>query len=62
MGGFRRCGGRVRLVYGWIIVGVTFTAWAISTGPRQAFSISLLAFLEDFGWSRGLASGPSPPT
>ncbi len=57
MGGFRRRGGRVRLFYGWIIVGVTFTAWAISTGPRQAFPILLLAFLEDFGWSRGLASG-----
>ncbi|HEY7677501.1 MAG TPA: MFS transporter [Candidatus Methylomirabilis sp.] len=47
----------MRVFYGWVIVGVAFTAWAISTGPRQAFSILLLAFLEEFGWSRGLASG-----
>jgi MFS family permease len=57
MGVLWRRGGRVRIFYGWVIVGVAFTAWAISTGPRQAFSIFLLAFLEDFGWSRGLASG-----
>ncbi len=50
-------GGRVRIFYGWVIVGVAFTAWAISTGPRQTFSIFLLAFIEEFGWSRGLASG-----
>ena len=50
-------GGGVRIFYGWIIVGVAFTAWAISTGPRQTFPIFLLAFLDEFGWSRGLASG-----
>jgi MFS family permease len=47
----------VRIFYGWIIVGVSFCAWAISTGPRQSFAVFLLAFLEDFGWSRGVISG-----
>lgn len=41
-----------RLFYGWIIAGVVCLAWAISIGPRQSFSIFLLAFMEDFGWSR----------
>ncbi len=45
------------IFYGWIIVAVSFFAWAISTGPRQSFSVFLLAFLEEFGWSRGLAAG-----
>lgn len=57
MGGLRRRGERVRIFYGWIIVGVMFVAWAISIGPRQAFPVFLLAFLEEFGWSRGLAAG-----
>lgn len=47
----------MRIFYGWVIVGVAFTAWGISTGPRQAFSIFLLSFTEEFGWSRGLAAG-----
>jgi sugar phosphate permease len=41
-----------RLFYGWIVAGVVFLAWAISIGPRQSFSIFLLALLEDFGRSR----------
>jgi MFS family permease len=42
----------MRIFYGWIIAGAAFLAWAISIGPRQAFSVFLLAFLQDFGWSR----------
>jgi len=42
----------VRIFYGWIIAGVMSLAWAISIGPRQAFSVFLLAFLKDFGSSR----------
>lgn len=49
-----------RLFYGWIIAGVVFLAWAISIGPRQSFSIFLLAFMEDFGWSRSATSGAPP--
>jgi len=42
----------VPIFYGWIIAGVMSLAWAISIGPRQAFSVFLLAFLKDFGSSR----------
>lgn len=45
------------IFYGWIIVAVTFTAWGISIGPSQAYPIFLLSFIEEFGWSRALASG-----
>ncbi|HYL82246.1 MAG TPA: MFS transporter, partial [Candidatus Acidoferrum sp.] len=41
-----------RFFYGWIVAGVVFLAWAVSIGPRQSFPIFLLAFTEDFGWSR----------
>jgi len=46
----------MRIFYGWIVAGAAFLAWAISIGPRQAFSVFLLAFLQDFGWSRSLAA------
>ncbi|HSC70902.1 MAG TPA: MFS transporter [Candidatus Methylomirabilis sp.] len=42
----------MRFFYGWIIAGAAFLSWAISIGPRQAFSVFLLAFMQDFGWSR----------
>ncbi len=42
----------IRIFYGWIVVAAAFSAYAISTGPRQAFSIFLLPFLEEFGGSR----------
>ena len=42
----------MRIFYGWIIAGVVSLAWAISIGPRQAFPVFLLAFLQDFGSSR----------
>jgi MFS family permease len=48
---------RTRIFYGWIIAGVIFAAWAISIGPRQSFSIFLVAFLEDFGGSRSAMAG-----
>ena len=42
----------MRIYYGWIIASVVCLAWAISIGPRQTFSVFLLAFLTDFGGSR----------
>lgn len=45
-----------RLFYGWIIAGTILTAWAISIGPRQSFSIFLLPFIEEFGASRSATS------
>lgn len=47
----------MRIFYGWIIVGAAFVTWAISLGPRQAYSVFLLSFVDEFGWSRGLAAG-----
>lgn len=47
----------VRIFYGWIIVAVSFFAWAISTGPRQTYAIFLLSFADEFGWRRALAAG-----
>jgi len=46
----------MRIFYGWIVAVAAFLAWAISIGPRQAFSVFLLAFLQDFGWSRSLTA------
>jgi MFS family permease len=43
---------RSRIFYGWIVVAAAFSAYAISSGPRQSFSIFLLAFLGEFGGSR----------
>jgi MFS family permease len=45
-------GVRVRIFYGWIIAGVVCLSWAISVGPRQAFSVFLPALLTEFGSSR----------
>jgi MFS family permease len=46
----------VHIFYGWIIVAVTFVTWTVSSGPRQAFSMFLLALIGEFGWSRTQAS------
>jgi MFS family permease len=48
---------RTRIFYGWVVAGVIFTAWAISIGPRQSFSVFLLAFVDDFGGSRSVLAG-----
>ena len=45
-----------RPFYGWIIAGASMLAWGISIGPRQSFSVFLLAFLEEFGWGRSATS------
>lgn len=45
-----------RIFYGWIIAGTILSAWAISIGPRQSFSIFLLPFIEEFGASRSATS------
>jgi MFS family permease len=42
--------------YGWIIAGVLSLSWGISVGPRQAFPVFLLAFLKEFGTSRGVTA------
>ncbi|MBI2455391.1 MAG: MFS transporter [candidate division NC10 bacterium] len=48
--------GHARIFYGWVVLGVVCVASAISMGPRSVFSVFLLAFLEEFGWSRAAAA------
>ena len=48
--------GHARFFYGWVILGVVAAASAISMGPRSVFPVFLLAFLEEFGWSRAAAA------
>ncbi len=46
----------MRIFYGWVVAGVVCLSWAISAGPRQAFSVFLPAFLQEFGSSRTATS------
>ncbi len=46
----------MRIFYGWIVAGAILTAWGISVGPRQSFSIFLLPLMEEFGSSRSAAA------
>ena len=58
-GGWRRgqgTGARARIFYGWVVAGVVCLSWAISVGPRQAFSVFLPAFLQEFRSSRTATS------
>ncbi len=48
---------RSRIFHGWIIAGVVFLAFMISVGPRQVFSVFLIALLEEFGGSRSRMAG-----
>jgi MFS family permease len=43
--------------YGWTLTAAILAAWAISIGPRQAFSVFLVALLEDLGGSRSALAG-----
>ena len=43
--------------YPWVIIGIAFLTVAVAFGARNAFAVFLVAVIEEFGWSRGLASG-----
>jgi MFS family permease len=43
--------------YPWAIIGIAFLTVAVAFGARNAFAVFLVAVIEEFGWSRGLASG-----
>lgn len=43
-----------RLHYGWVVVGVGFTAWFFGGGLRDAFSVFVRPWADYFGW--GIAS------
>jgi MFS family permease len=43
--------------YPWVVIGIAFFTVAVAFGTRNAFSVFLVAVIEEFHWSRGLASG-----
>ncbi|HEY7165527.1 MAG TPA: MFS transporter [Candidatus Binatia bacterium] len=47
----------VQRFYPWVVIGIAFLTVAIAFGTRNAFAVFLVAVVEEFQWSRGLASG-----
>jgi MFS family permease len=43
--------------YPWVVIGVAFLTVGTAFGARNAFAVFLIAVIEEFHWSRGLASG-----
>lgn len=43
--------------YPWVVIGVAFLTVAMAFGARNAFAVFLIAVIEEFQWSRALASG-----
>ena len=40
----------------WLILGAAFTAFTIGAGLMHSYAVFLIAFIEEFGWSRGETS------
>jgi MFS family permease len=43
--------------HGWIVVGTTFITLGLVYGIWYSYSVFLVAFLREFGWSRSLVAG-----
>ncbi len=43
--------------YGWIVLGTTFITLGMILGVWYSYSVFLVAFLREFGWSRSLVAG-----
>jgi MFS family permease len=43
--------------YPWVVIGIAFLTVGVAFGARNAFAVFLIAVIEEFRWSRGLASG-----
>ena len=43
--------------YPWVVIGIAFLTVAVAFGARNAFAVFLVAVIDEFHWSRGLASG-----
>jgi hypothetical protein len=43
--------------YPWVVIGVAFLTVIVAFGARNAFAVFLVAVIDEFRWSRGLASG-----
>ena len=46
-----------RFFYGWVVVGVSGLVFAAVRGINDAFGVFLVAFVEEFGWSRAAVAG-----
>ena len=44
------------LYYGWVVIAVAFTTMAIAVSMRTSFTVFFPAFLEEFGWKRGVTA------
>lgn len=55
---FKGAGSRaLHRVYPWVVIGVAFVTVGVAFGARNAFAVFLIAVVEEFRWSRALASG-----
>lgn len=43
--------------YPWVVIGIAFLTVAVAFGTRNAFAVFLVAVIDEFHWSRALASG-----
>ncbi len=49
--------GALQRYYPWVVIAVSFITVGVAFGARNAFAVFLIAVVEEFHWSRGLASG-----
>src|ERR1041385_6477431 len=47
----------LQLYYPWLVIAISFVTVGIAFGARSAFAVFLIAVIDEFHWSRGLASG-----
>ncbi|MGC2414965.1 MAG: MFS transporter, partial [Stellaceae bacterium] len=47
---------RPRLQPAWLMLGGAFTAFTVSAGLMHSYAVYLVAFIEEFGWSRAETS------
>lgn len=43
--------------YPWVVIAIAFLTVAMAFGARNAFAVFLIAVIDEFHWSRALASG-----
>jgi MFS family permease len=43
--------------YPWVVIAIAFLTVGVAFGARNSFAVFLVAVIEEFRWSRGLASG-----
>jgi MFS family permease len=48
---------RRRFFYGWVVVGISGLVFAVVRGINDSFGLFLVAFVEEFGWSRAAVAG-----